>query len=410
MDLSGFNFIDDLDLAGKRVFIRVDFNVPLEIHDDGERHVGDDTRIQAALPSIRNAHEAGAQVILASHLGRPGGKVVEELSMVPVGEKLAEILELEVLVPEDHSGEFVRKLIDDHVGERKIMLLENLRFNAGEKAGDREFAQGLAELAEIYINDAFGTSHRKHASMYTMVQQFNRRTKGAGFLIRDELENLGALLDKPTRPFVAIMGGAKVSDKISVLKKLTDRVNQVLIGGAMAYTFLKAQGKTVGDSLVEEERLVDARDILKLAERKGVDIVLPQDHVIAPSIDASEDEVETTDGVTIREGMMGLDIGPKTLSLFKDAVGDAETVFWNGPMGVFENDLFNTGTFELAHALAETGGKTVVGGGDSGAAVKEAGVADKITHVSTGGGAALQMVEGKPLPGIEALRPNHPFE
>ncbi len=409
MDFSGFKFIDDLELEGKRVFIRVDFNVPLEKGPDGEQQVADDTRIQAALPSIKFAHEAGAQVILASHLGRPGGEVDDELSMVPVGERLAELMGLEVLVPEEHHGEFVRKLIDDHVGERKIMLLENLRFDPGEKAGDPEFAKGLADLAEVYVNDAFGTSHRKHASMYTMVQHFDRQTKGAGFLIRKELENLGGLLEKPARPFLAIMGGAKVSDKIGVLNELTDRVNRVLVGGAMAYTFLAAKGIEVGDSRVEEDRLEDARKILGLAKRKGVEINLPVDHIIAPEFDPDADDVETTQRAMIPAGMMGLDIGPQTLQNYKEALADAKTVFWNGPMGVFENELFSKGTMELAHALAQADCKSIVGGGDSASAVQKAGVTDQITHVSTGGGASLQVVEDKPLPGIEALRPNHPF-
>jgi phosphoglycerate kinase len=245
--------------------------------------------------------------------------------------------------------------------------------------------------------------------MYTMVEHFDRRTKGAGFLIREELENLGGLLDNPERPFLAIMGGVKVSDKIGVLHKLTDRVNRVLIGGAMAYTFLAAKGNEVGKSLVEEDRLDDANKILELAKRKGVEINLPVDHVVAPSPEADEDEVETTDRVFIPADMMGLDIGPQTLVNYKEAIAGAKTIFWNGPMGVFENDLFSKGTMELAHALADADATTVVGGGDSGAAVHEAGVADQISHVSTGGGASLQVVEGKPLPGIEALRPNHPF-
>jgi phosphoglycerate kinase len=290
------------------------------------------------------------------------------------------------------------------------MLLENLRFNPGEKSGDDQFAKELADLADVYINDAFGTSHRKHASMYHIAKHFDRNSKGAGFLIKSEIDKLGGLTDKPKRPFTAIMGGAKVSDKIGVLESLIEKVDNVLIGGAMAYTFLKARNIEVGTSLVEEDFLQDARDILTKARHRGVEFKLPVDHVVAADMDASEDDVQTTHRQEIPSGKAGFDIGPQTIDNCRTVISESATVFWNGPMGVFERDVFAKGTMEIAQAVADSDCFSVVGGGDSAAAVNKAGVETKISHVSTGGGASLQMVEGKPLPGIEALRANYPFE
>ncbi len=404
MDITGIKFIDQLDLADKRVFMRVDFNVPL----DDECNVTDDTRIRMALPTIEHAMKAGAKVILASHLGRPKGEVDEKLSLKPVGEELAGWLDIDVIMPEETTGGFVQKLIEDMRGGQ-VMLLENLRFNPGEKGGDPEFARALADLADVYVNDAFGTSHRKHASMYHMVKYFDRNSKGAGFLIKKEIGKLGKL-DDPKRPFTAIMGGAKVSDKLGVLETLVEKVDNVLIGGAMAYTFLKAQGIEVGKSMVEEDFLQEAKNILSKAERRGVSFKLPVDHVVAASIDASADDAQTTARQSIPAGKAGFDIGPKTVDNYREVIAESATVFWNGPMGVFERGPFAQGTMAIAHAVADSDAFSVIGGGDSAAAVNKAGVESKISHVSTGGGASLQMVEGKPLPGIEALRANYPFE
>jgi phosphoglycerate kinase len=405
MDITGIKFIDQLELAEKRVFIRVDFNVPL----DEDCNVTDDTRIRAALPTIEHAMKSGAKVILASHLGRPKGEPDEKLSLKPVGEELAGWLDIDVIMPEETTGPFVQKLIED-MRKGQVMLLENLRFNPGEKAGDKDFAKKLAELADVYINDAFGTSHRKHASMYHIAEHFDRNSKGAGFLIKTEIDKLSGLTDKPKRPFTAIMGGAKVSDKIGVLYSLIEKVDNVLIGGAMAYTFLKARNIGVGQSRVEEDFVKQAREILIKAEHRGVEFKLPVDHVVAADIDAAEADVTTTHRQEIPGGKAGFDIGPKTIDNFRTIIGESSTIFWNGPMGVFERDVFAKGTMDIAHAIAETDCFSVVGGGDSAAAVNKAGVETKISHVSTGGGASLQMVEGKPLPGIEALRANYPFE
>lgn len=406
MDLTGIKFIDQLELAEKCILIRVDFNVPL----DDDQQITDETRIQAALPTIRYAMEQhDTKVILASHLGRPKGEVVESLSLKPVGERLAEILDVDVLMPEDLTGKFVKKLADD-MRKGQIMLLENLRFDPGEKGGSPDFGRGLSELADVYINDAFGTSHRKHASMYHVAKFFDRNHKAAGFLIKEELEQLSKLTDTPSRPFTAIIGGAKVSDKLGVLTTLVEQVDHVLIGGAMAYTFLKAKKVEVGNSLVESEFVERAREIMVKATHRGVDLRLPVDHVVARSIDADADSVETSPRASIPRGMAGFDIGPVTVDIYRSVIADSASIFWNGPMGVFEREVFAEGTMAVADAVAQGRSFSVIGGGDSAAAINAAGVQDKIRHISTGGGASLQLIEGKPLPGIEALRANYPFE
>ncbi len=411
METTGLHFLDELNLGEEDVvLIRVDFNVPLR---DGE--VTDDTRIKAAIPTIEHAVETGAKVILCSHLGRPGGKRDESLSMEPVGARLAKLIDTdtllydyEIVLPENIIGEDVDTLLTELNPNRQIMLLENLRFHPGEKAGDDEFAEQLADLADYYVNDAFGATHRKHASVYTINKFFDRHHRGAGFLIRREIEGLGRLVDHPDKPYVAVVGGAKVSDKLGVLRTLSDRVDTILIGGAMAYTFLAARNTEVGDSMVEPDMIDEARSILERADVQNLDLVLPVDHRVGDGIDAEEAVV--TDGEAIPDGKMGLDIGPRTVDRFRETIEAASTVFWNGPLGVFENEVFSEGTFAIARALAASSAYSVVGGGDSAAAVIGAGVGDDIDHVSTGGGASLQFVQGEPLPGIESLRPNHPFD
>lgn len=404
MDTTGIVFLDQMPLDDEAtVFMRVDFNVPLE---DGQ--ITDDARIQAALPSIQHVMESDAKLVLASHLGRPKGQEVAALKMEPVGQRLAELIEGEVLIPDQFFGDEVLDGIAK-LRRNQVVLLDNLRFDAGEKAADPQFAENLAALATHYVNDAFGAMHRKHASVYTMVQHFDRRHKAAGLLIKKEIEALSRLDENPPRPFVAVMGGAKVSDKIGALESLLDKVDAILVGGAMAYTFLKSQGVAVGNSLVEDEQLETARAILKQAKRLGKEVLLPRDHVVAKAMDVErKEDVHIVEG-PIGERFIGFDIGPQTVERYREVIADAGTVFWNGPMGVFEHGLFANGTIEIAHAIAESDAFSVVGGGDSASAVKVAGVYDDIDHVSTGGGASMQFVEGKPLPGIEALRANHPF-
>jgi phosphoglycerate kinase len=389
-------YIDELPIAEKRVFIRVDFNVA----QDATGAITDDTRIRAALPTIRYALGQKAKVILASHLGRPKGTPNPKYTLKPVGQRLADILgDVDVLLPEDCVGDAVRKLAAE-LQPGQVMLLENLRFHPEEEANDSEFSQQLAALAEVYVNDAFGTAHRAHASTAGMVSYVPLR--GAGFLMREEVQALSGLLERPQKPFVGVLGGAKVSDKLAVIENLLNICDCLLIGGGMAYTFLAAQGVRVGSSLLEEEKIHAARRILERAETRGISIRLPLDHVIAEACEAGV-PTSTTEGNAIPDGMMGLDIGPKTIAAFGTELQKARTIFWNGPMGVFEIPAFAAGTNRVALAIAESAALSVVGGGDSIAAINKAGVASRIGHISTGGGASLEFLEGKKLPGIAAL-------
>lgn len=386
--------IDDLDLKGKRLLIRVDFNVPL----DEQGAVTDDTRVRAALPTINYAVHHGAMALLLSHLGRPKGGPSAKLSLRPVAARLSALLGRPVEMADDCVGDGVKIRIDG-MAEGQVLMLENCRFHSGEEKNDETFARSLAELCDLYVNDAFGAAHRAHASTVG-VTRFVKQA-ACGFLMRTELEHLGALLDSPKRPFVTILGGAKVSDKIGVLTNLLSKVDSFVIGGGMAYTFLKAQGYEVGSSLVEADRLSMARETMEEARRSKVAIHLPTDHIIAERIDANA-PTRRVEG-TIPIGWLGLDIGPSTLARFVREVGRAGTVLWNGPMGVFEMPPFREGTFAIARAVATSGAHSVVGGGDTAAAVAQAGVAEKMTHISTGGGASLELLEGKELPGIAAL-------
>ena len=385
--------IEELPIEGKRVFIRVDFNVPLT----PARGVADDSRIRAPLPTIRHAIERGARVVLASHLGRPKGPS-PQLSLEPVGVRLAELLGKEVLLTDEAVGDGARKVVAD-LRDGDVALLENLRFFPQEEANDDGFAQKLAAYADVYVNDAFGTAHRAHASTAGMVAHFAPDHKGAGLLMMREIEFLGRLLGTVDKPYLAVIGGAKVSDKIGVLENLLGRVDAFLIGGAMANTFLKAKGTPVGKSRVEEDKLALARAFLKKADDRKVEVLLPIDSVTAPSLDASSGQVVREVG----PDQMALDIGPETARGYADRIARAKTVFWNGPMGVCEKKAFAGGTLAVAKAVAACRGLTVVGGGDSVAAVNDAGVADKISHISTGGGASLEFIEGRTLPGIAAL-------
>jgi phosphoglycerate kinase len=386
--------IADLDLKGKRVFVRVDFNVPL-----ANGVIEDDTRIQASLPTITYALERGATVVLASHLGRPKGKPNPQLSLRPIADRLADMLNLPVAFATDCIGGDARSAVNErHRAGSGVVLLENLRFHPEEEKNDPAFAAALAELADEYVNDAFGAAHRAHASVEGITHHVKRAA--AGLLMERELRYLGQALESPERPFVAILGGAKVSDKIEVIQNLLPKVDRLLIGGAMAYTFFKARGLPVGKSLVENDKVDEARAIDASAGQK---LRLPADHVVTDKIaDGTANEVLTVDDARIGE-RMGVDIGPATIAAYEAAIADAKTVVWNGPMGVFEVAVFANGTNAVARAVAAVQGTTIIGGGDSIAAVKKAGVADKITHISTGGGASLEFLGGQTLPGVAAL-------
>jgi phosphoglycerate kinase len=399
--LAGITTIKDLPIENKRVFIRVDFNVPLEEQPDGTMVITDDARIVEALPTIKHAMDRGARVILASHLGRPKKGRDPKLSLEPCGARLAELLGAEVHIPEDCIGDAAKKVVFD-LRAGQVCLLENLRFHPEEEKADEGFAQKLAELCDVYVDDAFGAVHRAHASVHALPKIV--RERGCGFLLEKEIAALGKIVMNPDKPFIAILGGAKVSDKIAVLESLLEKVDALIIGGAMANTFLAARGANLQASKIEEDKLPLARTILEKAREKKVDLVLPVDVVVADNLHAPEGKV--VDIASVPPGHMALDIGPKSLALFQQWIGKARSVFWNGPMGLFEKPAFSNGTFSIARALADSSAFTVIGGGDSAAAVKEAGpeVAKKFSHISTGGGASLELIEGKKLPGIEVLR------
>jgi len=386
--------IKDLDIKGKRLFIRVDFNVPLDEH----LNITDDRRIRSTIPTINYAIDEDAMVILASHLGRPKGKYDKRYSLAPVAKRLQRLLKKEVIFLPDCVGPKVEEAVKN-MKEGDIILLENLRFHEGEEKNDEDFSKALARLADYYINDAFGAAHRNHASIVGITRFI---PSAAGFLLQKEIEYLQGVTQNPVRPFVAILGGAKVSGKIDVLLNLKDNVDKVIIGGGMAYTFLKAMGYEVGDSLVENDMLGLANDIRNTVTSKGIKFYLPVDCVIAQSIEpGAETKIVTTQ--EIPHGWRALDIGPASVKLFSEAIENAKTILWNGPMGVFEVDAFSRGTFAIARSVADAYALTIVGGGDTDLAVQRAGVSESISFISTGGGAALELLEGKDLPGIAAL-------
>lgn len=389
--------VDQLELKGKRVFIRVDFNVP----QDEKNNITDDTRILLSLPTIRFAGDGGGKVILASHLGRPKGKRDPKYSLTPIAERLSQLLGKRVILATDCIGEDVQKQIGG-MKEGEFLLLENLRFHPEEEKNEEAFSKSLASLCDVYVNDAFGAAHRAHASTEGMTRFV--KVAAAGFLMMKEIESLEKALVNPQKPYVAILGGAKVSDKIGVIQNLLDKVSTLLIGGGMAYTFLKAKGFQIGKSLVEEDQIGFSLNLLGKSKGK-MKFLLPSDHIAAERMDVqAKREIVTND--KIPEGWVCLDIGPETVKMFSEEIKSAKTIFWNGPMGVFEMEPFSQGTFAIAKAIANSSAFSIVGGGDSVAAVNKAGVTNKISHISTGGGASLEFLEGKALPGIEALRKN----
>ena len=390
--------IDDIDLTGKRVLTRVDFNVPLE-----NDKVADDTRITAAIPTIQKIITSGAKAILMSHLGRPKGETKPDLSLKPVAKRLWQLMGRKVYFCEDCVGAAAKKSIAK-LSDGEIILLENLRFHRGEEKNDPEFARALAKLGDVYINDAFGTAHRAHASTEGITRFIE--PSAAGYLMKKELDYLGMALEDPAKPFVAILGGAKISGKIDVISNLLDKVDDLLIGGGMAFTFFKAKGYEIGNSLLEEDKISDASNIMMLAEHRKVNFVLPIDIVVTPDLDLDPPSLETIGAAGMGKDVVGVDIGPRTVEHFKSIIQAAGTVIWNGPMGIFEKKPFAAGTFEVARTLAEATDKgciTIVGGGDSASAVSRAGLAERMSHVSTGGGASLEFLEGKTLPGVAAL-------
>jgi phosphoglycerate kinase len=386
--------IEDLEIKGKRVFIRADFNVPL----DENLQITDDRRIRSTLPTINYAIDEGAKVIISSHLGRPKGKIDPKFSLAPVAKRLQRLLNKEVIFAPDCIGSQVENIISK-MKEGDVVLLENLRFHPGEEQNDEDFARSLANLAEVYINDAFGASHRAHASIVGIPKYL---PSAAGFLLKKEIEYLKGAVENPVKPFVAILGGAKVSGKIGVLEHLAGKVDKVIVGGGMAFTFIKAMGYEIGDSLVEDSMINTALKIIDKLKDSGIKFYLPVDCVIAQSLEPGA-VIKIVPTLEIPKGWKGLDIGPASVKLFSEVIQDAKTILWNGPMGVFEKDAFSRGTYEIAHAIADAYALTIVGGGDTDLAIHRAGLSDAISFISTGGGASLQLLEGKELPGIAAL-------
>ena len=391
-----FKSIDQLNIQGKKILLRVDFNVPM----DAKGNITDDARIRAALPTIQHALAQNAKILLTSHLGRPKGKPEAQYTLAPVARRLGELLQKEVKLAPDCIGPEVEKMATA-MKPGDVILLENLRFHKEEEKNDPAFAKSLASLAELYVNDAFAVSHRAHASVEAVTKFF--KEPAAGFLMKEELHYLNSVMENPARPLVAVIGGAKVSGKLEVLKNLALRVDKLIIGGGMAFTFLKSMGINVGKSLVEDELLKTAQEILETANNKGVKIFLPVDCVVADKMDPSA-QTKTVPVGKIPPDWMGLDIGPSTINRFADALKDAKTILWNGPMGVFEMEPFSRGTFEMVRHIVSSGAVSVVGGGDTDLAVHKSGQAPKISYISTAGGAFLELLEGKSLPGVEALK------